>query len=141
MTQRGRKSSAALSVAGAVELVSRIGPPSGLTQVERDRWMAVVNARPAAWFGAEHSPLLLNYVRLLSTADKLAEQMAKFEPSWFEADDGPQRFGKLTTAYNATVAQAKALAVTMRLTQQSLYGPRRAGAEAGRVRSGARPWD
>ncbi len=140
MKQRGRKSVAALAVAGAVELVPRLGPPSGLTQVERTRWLAIVNSRPADWFGDEHAPILLNYIRLLSTADKLAEQLAKFEPEWFEADAGPQRFAKLTSSYTNVVAGIKSLATAMRLTQQSVYGPRGASTAAGRVRGGPKPW-
>ncbi len=100
----------------------------------------MVNSRPADWFGAEHSPLLLNYVRLLSMADKVSEQLAKFDPEWFEADSGPQRYKQLAATYVGITSAIKALAVTMRLTQQSVYTPQRAGTSSSRVRGGPKPW-
>jgi len=134
------ESAAALAVANTVVLVSRLAPVSGLSAVERNRWLAAVNSRPADWFGEEHAPMLLNYVRLLSVADTIADQLANFDPDWLNDEDGLRRYDRLNAAFTRTTGQIKTLAVTMRLTQQSVYNAKNAGTASSKGRRGPKPW-
>src|SRR4051812_26832221 len=96
MAQPGRKSAAALSVVGQLASVSRVHPPAELTDAQRGLWLETVNSRPAEWFGPEHVALLVEYVRHVSTADVLTQQIQAFDPAWLADDDGLRRMNTLT---------------------------------------------
>ena len=66
-----------------------------LSDAERAVWMATVNSKPADWFGLEHVPLLVDYVRHICKADVFDAQIKAFEPHWLATDDGLRRYGKL----------------------------------------------
>ena len=75
--------------------IARVGAPPMLSDAERAVWMATVNSKPADWFGLEHVPLLVDYVRHICKADVFDAQIKAFEPHWLATDDGLRRYGKL----------------------------------------------
>lgn len=135
MNQRGRKSSAALAVVDDQDMsLARIMPPSGLSQAERQVWMALVNSKPADWFGIEHVPLMVEYARHVCRGHVVAGQLDAFTDEWLATDDGLRRFKDLSGIANKTASMVKTLATSMRLTHQAVYhkdkagmGPNRAG--------------
>jgi hypothetical protein len=140
MTQPGKKSSAALSVVGVVASISRVAPPSSLTDAQRGLWLATVNSKPAEWFGDEHVPMLLEYVRHVSTADLLTREIEGFSPDMF-ADPEALKKLKTLTAMRAREAQViNALARSMRLTQQAVYRADKAATLTDRASSSRKPW-
>jgi len=127
MKQRGRKSAAYLAADIDAKGIARVGAPPMLSDAERAVWMATVNSKPADWFGLEHVPLLVDYVRHICKADVIDAQIKAFEPEWLAADDGLKRYGKLIDLAVKTSAAIKALATSMRLTQQTIYRADKAG--------------
>lgn len=140
MTQPGRKSAASFSVVGGLSVITRAPPPAELTDDQRALWLATVNSKPAEWFGPEHIPLLLEYVRHVSTAAMLTEQIQAFDPEWMTTDAGLKRM-KTLTAMRAREAQViNTLARSMRLTQQAVYRADKAATLTGKV-IGRQPWE
>ena len=64
MGTRGKTSSAALEVQGAIAIVRRPDAPLDLTPEETDEWAAVVDSLPADWFARETHGLLKQYPQL-----------------------------------------------------------------------------
>lgn len=116
-----RKSAAALSIAAPLSVYCRVAPPRDLTPGQRNLWLATVNSRPAEWFGDEHIPLLVEYVRHVETSDGLARQIDAFDPAWMTEDEGLRRYEKLLRLRAMETTVINALARGMRMTQQSLY--------------------
>jgi len=140
MIQRGRKSAASLAVVDLMSSVARVPPPSELTAAERNLWLATVNSKPAEWFGDEHVPMLVEYVRHVSSADMLTKQIQEFEPEWMKDDDGVRRLKNLM-AMRAREAQCiVTFARSMRLTQQSSYDKVRAASAGSKVTRSLKPW-
>lgn len=139
MAQPGRKSAASLSIASPVTAISRVAPPAGLTDKQRGLWLATVNSKPAEWFGDEHVPMLVEYVRHVETADMLTEQIENFDPEWLKDDDGLKRLDKLTGMRAREAALINTLARSMRLTQQSVYRADKAATLTDKGR-GRKPW-
>jgi hypothetical protein len=141
MQQRGRKSAASLAVVGAdVPGISRLGPPSTLTDGERAVWLATVNSKPAEWFGSEHVPLLVNYVRHTVAADVIDAQIRDFDPEWLKKDEGLDRYEKLRKLFRQETEAINRLARAMRLTHQSIYRADKAATLTGKAR-GRKPWE
>ena len=139
MAQPGRKSSAALSVVGEVSVISRAPPPEELTDDQRLLWLATVNSKPAELFGPEHVPMLVEYVRHVTTANFLTQQIEQFEPDWLATDEGLKRL-KTLTAMRAREAQCiNTFARSMRLTHQAVYRAHNAATLADKVKGGV-PW-
>lgn len=139
MAQPGRKSAASLSVVGEVTSLRRLAPAPGLTQTQLQIWLATVNSKPAEWFGDEHAPILLEYVRHVATADVLSRQIEEFDPAWMADDDGLRRFDKLTSMRAREAGVINTLARSMRLTQQAAYRADKA-ASLGDKGKGRKPW-
>ena len=118
MMQRGRKSAAALAV---VDDGCRTGisVPPGLTAGERVVWMTTVTSKPPDWFGSEHGPMLVEYVRCVCRAQVLDAQLKAFDDAWLATSEGLQRYDKLTVLAIRTAAIMHKLATAMRLTQQA----------------------
>src|SRR6476620_1705034 len=100
---------------------NRLRPPFELTDAQRSLWLATVNSRPSEWFGPEHVPLLVLYVKHAATADMLTRQIEAFDPKWLEDEAGIKRMNALTSMRAREAQCMKSLARSMRLTQQSLY--------------------
>lgn len=123
-----------------MSIVSRVPPPAELTDAQRGLWLETVNSKPAEWFGPEHIPLLLEYVRHVATADMLTQQIEAFDPKWLDDDDGLKRL-KTLTAMRAREAQCiNTFARSMRLTHQAVYDKQKAATLSGRVGKGRKPW-
>lgn len=104
-------------------------------------WVATVNARPADWFGSEHIPLLVNYVRHSVRADILAEQLREFDPAWLSDDDGLKRYERISKMARDETNAINVLARAMRMTHQSLYRADKAAVSVDNVARGRKPWE
>lgn len=141
MNQRGRKSTASLAVVGeGVRGISRLAPPGDLTEAERGVWLATVNSRPADWFGFEHIPLLVGYVRHAIRADVISKQIEGFDPSWLSDDDGIRRYERLLKMARDETKAVNDLARAMRMTHQSLYRADKAATVVSGT-SHKKPWE
>lgn len=139
MRQRGRKSSASQEImVGAVTLVERPEPPLELTPPEEDEWRSVVNAMPADWFPRETHALLAQYCRHAVAARKIA-MLIDAASSRDEVDVG--ELDKLLQMQGRETASLKAMAASMRLSQQASYSARGAGGEKSRRSMVKRPWE
>lgn len=121
MTQRGRKSAAALAVVSPEIGAPRALPPAGLTPAQRVVWLETVNSKPSEWFGPEHVPMLEAYCRHVATARALAQQIEEFDPDWLKDDDGLKRYDRLLGMHVRETGRVNEFARAMRLTQQSIY--------------------
>lgn len=130
-----------MSVVGReVPGITRLGPPATLSDGERGVWLATVNSKPAEWFGPEHIPLLVNYVRHVVAADVLDGQIREFDPGWLKGDDGLARYEKLRKLFRNETESINRLARAMRLTHQSIYRADKAATLTDRV-GNLRPWE
>ncbi|MFG5862719.1 hypothetical protein [Metapseudomonas sp. CR1201] len=139
MAERGKKSVASLAVAAPVGIDRRQAPPASLTAAQKAEWVAVVNARPADWFGDEHAGMLSQYCRHKVQADLIAQQLEQFDPAWLVDDEGLKRFDKLGAMLERETRAMNALLRSMRLTQQSLYNAK-SGNTASEKSKGKKPW-
>lgn len=138
MAQRGRKSTAALTVASINKAV-RLPAPAELTEAEKETWRQVMNAKPAGWFDKSHIPMLTQYVRHISHVAIIKDQIAMMKPEWLTGDDGLKRYDKLLAMHEREGRAISSLATRMRLTPQSTYDAKKG---AGYMpASGPKPWD
>ena len=128
-----RKSAAALSVVRPSPDVRPDEPP-GLSAEERALWRAVVDSKPADWFGPDSVPVLKEYVRAAVTCDTL-DGMVRAALKSRDVTDMKAAL-QMRDRESRRVA---GLATKLRLTQQSRYTPH-AAATAERKASGTRPW-
>lgn len=77
MGNRGRVSSAELSVVAPIDRVPRQKAPHDLNDEEVEVWAAVVNAEPADWFSPSNVPLVAQYCRHVVQARRIAELIEK----------------------------------------------------------------
>jgi ElaB/YqjD/DUF883 family membrane-anchored ribosome-binding protein len=139
MGTRGRQSAAALTVAGQINGISRLAPPAGLTQAQRNVWLEVVNSKPADWFGTEHIAILKRYVQAVVTAEIIDQQLEAFDPAWLLEDDGLKRYEKLSAIRAREAGVINTYARSMRLTQQSIYRADKAATLSDKSK-GRKPW-
>lgn len=137
MKQRGRKQ---LEAVAPVLSIPRCPPPADLSEYEAHVWATVVNTKPADWFTADTLPLLNSYVKHVSQARLLDNEIASFDPKWLRDDEGLKRYKVLTDMRDRESRAMTSLARSMRLTHQSRYVPHTAArvAEKG---GGKKPWD
>ena len=138
MRQRGKISASALEVPGAVAVVQRPAAPLDLTPEETDVWTETVDAMPADWFPRETWPLLRQWCRHTVTARRVS-QLIDAECAREEVDLGA--LDKLHKMQAKETAALKAMAASMRLSQQASYSARGAGGEKGRRATAKRPWE
>ena len=138
MKQRGKTSVAATSVASAVAVVRRPDAPLDLTPEETDVWAQTVDALPADWFPAETWPLLRQWCRHTVTALRVA-QMIDAASARDELDIAELK--ELMGMQAKETAALKALAASMRISQQASYSARGAGGEKSRRATVKRPWE
>lgn len=138
---RGRRSSSALAIsvpldASNVEALGRLKPPEGLSLAELRVWKVTVGSKPPEWFGIEHVPVLLGYVRASAAADewdRLAKALDK------EDRDYPKLLARYCGLRKQETNQVNLLARAMRLTHQAAY--RAASSLPRAANSEAKPWD
>ena len=128
-----RKSTASLSVV-SIGVPARLAPPDDLTPEQVSRWVAVVDSKPADWFGPDSAPLLKEYVRAEAMCDLLAVQIEAAV-----AGGEPGEVKALLDMRDKESKRLTSIATKLRLTQQSRYTPQ-AAATADKRASGARPW-
>ena len=137
MQQRGRKSAVALATGSLVTRQARPSVPLELTPEQGDEWQRIVDAMPADWFSVENEPLLIQYVRHRIEARRIAQLIDQTCAA--DELDVPA-YTELLKAQNRETASIKAMAASMRLSQQAKYGARAADTAA-RKRTVARPWE
>ena len=140
MGTRGKQSSAALELSGLaqqIEVVRRPDAPLDLTPEEADVWGETVDALPADWFARESWPLLKQWCRHTITARRVS-QMIDAESARDELNIGALK--ELLGMQAKETAALKALAASMRLSQQASYSARGAGGEKSRRSAMPKPW-
>ena len=127
-----RPSSESLSVA-AVSIPVRPDAPSDLTEYQRSIWDAVTNTKPPEWFESDSFPILRAYCIASERHRDISQELDKMEITTPDAKalmDMEEKQAKLIAA----------LAVKMRLTQQSRYTPQAAATANKKTASGKGPW-
>jgi prophage DNA circulation protein len=141
MGTRGKQSAAELEVAGLsgqISVIRRPDPPLDLTPEEADIWAETVEALPADWFPRESWPLLKQWCRHSVTARRVSQMIdAESARETLNVADLKELLGMQAKE----TAALKALAASMRLSQQASYSARGAGGEKSRRTAMKRPWD
>ena len=132
MRQKGRKSVASLTVI-ETGLPVRPSPPDELNVAEKELFTRITATKSVDFFDDVSVLLLSEFCRLKTSADLIADQIAKYDPEWLKTDDGVARYKSLSDMRDKTQGRMIALARSMRLTNQSRYPPGTAA-----TRSGAR---
>jgi hypothetical protein len=118
MIQRGRKSKIGMDM---VALLPGQGPqpPNDLTRDQRRLWNEIVATKPNTFWKADSFPLLKQYIRHITTADIVNEQIDEFDPARFADDQEVKRYHRLLSIRATETATIANLATKMRLTQAS----------------------
>ena len=123
-----------------MEVTPRQPPPAELSEIEAGIWLSVTNTKPADWFQADTTLLMIGYCKHGSTAMLLDRQIDGFDPGWLATDEGIDRFRKLTDMREKQTRAINALSRSMRLTQQSKYDLKVASTTAKKATS-KKPWE
>jgi hypothetical protein len=129
-----KKSAAGLAVIPANRVREATAAPADLGNAEKTLWVAVVESKPAEWFGPDSYPVLKEYVRAATMCDLLASRIAIA----LDGDDAGE-IKMLLDLRDKESRRSVSLATKLRLTQQSRYGARSADT-ADRRAGGKRPW-
>ena len=120
MNQRGRKSTAALSVVAAEERFERPKPPEKLSEAEGEVWKQVVAVKPADWFTADNLPLLADYCRHIVRQDKISE-MINGHSVYASDPEALKTYNHLIRLSDLESKAIAMLATKMRLTHSAKY--------------------
>lgn len=137
MGQRGRKSSADLSVVqdGEVRAEYRPKAPAELTEEQANEWTAVVDRMPAEWFPRETHSLLAQYCRHVVSARHIAQLIEHHEQAHKIDIDYYDRLLKMQEREGRA---ASSLATRMRITQQATYSGDKGKGKGNTV---SKPWE
>jgi hypothetical protein len=138
MKQRGKKSATAVATQEAVAVVNRPEPPLDLAPEEADVWSEIVDAMPADWFPRETWPLLKQYCRHAIMARRAAQLI---DQASARNDLDIAELKELAKMQRDETSALKAMAASMRLSQQASYSARGAGGEKSRRSTVKRPWE
>ena len=139
MQQRGRKSTAALSVVAGTSIDGRPKPLPSLTEEEQDVWFRTVDSEPADQFRtAALQQLLAEYCRHTVTAERFSRQVnrATDEGSNLSIED----VEKLCRCRDRETKALADKATKLRLTNQSRYTPGAAATAARNAGAAKKPW-
>jgi hypothetical protein len=129
MGQRGRTSSAALSVVAGTDIDGRPQAPSDLTEFQRGVWdRTVANEAADVFRTAALQQLLKEYCRHVETADRLSKQVDRAT-----SEGSNLSYQDIDCLLRMRDRETKALAdkaTKLRLTNQSRYTPGAAGTAA-----------
>jgi len=138
MGQRGRTSSAALSVVAGTDIDGRPKAPADLTEFQAEVWeRTVANESADVFKTAALQQLLKEYCRHVETADRLSKQVDRYT-----ADGSNYELSEIDCLLRMRDRETKALAdkaTKLRLTNQSRYTPG-AAATASKKEAGKKPW-
>jgi len=141
MEQRGRKSSAALSVVAGTEIDGRPKAPGDLTAFQQEVWdKTVANEAADTFKTAALQQLLKEYCRHVSSAALLTEKIDSFDSQWLDTDEGLDRYTKLVRTRDCETKALADKATKLRLTNQSRYTPGAAGTAAKKGATEKKPW-
>jgi hypothetical protein len=138
MGQRGRTSSAALSVVAGTDIDGRPQAPSDLTEFQRGVWdRTVANEAADVFRTAALQQLLKEYCRHVETADRLSKQVDRATGKGSNLS-----YQDIDCLLRMRDRETKALAdkaTKLRLTNQSRYTPG-AASTASKKASERKPW-
>jgi hypothetical protein len=141
MGQRGRASTAALSVVAGTDIDGRPKAPSDLTAYQTEVWERTVANEGADTFKtAALQQLLKEYCRHVSSAALLTEKIDSFDSQWLDTDEGLERYTKLVRTRDCETKALADKATKLRLTNQSRYTPGAAGTASKSIGSEKKPW-
>lgn len=129
-----RRSAASLAVVQALP-DARTPAPRVLNATEAELWRAVVDSKPADWFGADSVPVLTEYVRAACACDMLDAWLKRL----LDEDGSTGDVRIILDMRDKESRRVANLATKLRLTQQSRYTPQ-AASTADRKVAGKRPW-
>jgi hypothetical protein len=143
MEQRGRKSTAALSVVAGTQIDGRPRPPADLTERQAEIWNRTVGAEAADVFKtAALQQLLADYCRHVATGEWLSRQIEEaMKPvenggTPIDLDD----LNKLVRLRDCETKASADKATKLRLTNQSRYTPGAAATSAKNSGAERKPW-
>lgn len=127
MGTRGRKSRFELMSEGHAAGVAgvHLAPPAdaNLSAEERVVWVRTVESKPVSWFGQEHVPLLVGYVRHVVETARLQRELKGMDPA-----TNVRKYVLYTRLVDVAIRTLLSYARSMRLTQQSQLKAKAAGA-------------
>jgi hypothetical protein len=139
MGQRGRTSSAALSVVAGTDIDGRPQSPSDLTEFQRGVWdRTVANEAADVFRTAALQQLLKEYCRHVETADRLSKQVDRAT-----GEGSNLSYQDIDCLLRMRDRETKALAdkaTKLRLTNQSRYTPGAAATAAKSANEAKKPW-
>ena len=138
MTQRGRKSTAALATVTAMP-VRFLAAPADLSPDEAEVWGRVVATKPGDWWDAGSVPLLAQYARAVVQSETVAELVRRVSLALMTDPDELARYKELRKIQAALSGEISGLARAMRLTQQARYRADKAEPHS-RKATGNKPW-
>lgn len=133
-----------MSVVAVARIASRLDPPASLTDEEADVWKATVNSEPPGFFnGAAVQQILADYCRHVVAANLLSETISKAMRHGAKASDKVS-LKDLSLYLRMRDVETRAVgdkATKLRLTNQSRYRPKEAGAAGANKSEPVKPWD
>lgn len=115
MNQRGRKSASALAVLPVCGLERLPPPPENMPEDQGHIWDLVVKTPAFSLIGEEAYPLLAEYCRAVSTANKVAAEIESFDVSLITEDAGLKRWEKLLKLQAMVQGRVSDLALKLRI--------------------------
>ena len=141
-TKKAKKKKGVKKVPGA-GLKGRPHPPENMGPEEATLWVAIVNTRPADYFGEETQALLEEYVGYVIQGRKL-KGLILFK--WEESESGNEYLDtkdlkRLVAMAAQVTSKIVSLARSMRLTQQSIYLPDSSAGKGKPKDLDEKPWE
>ena len=140
MKQRGRKSSAELSVA-SISTIKRIPPPQHLSKEAATTWRAIMSLSSSEMIQPEAYPILVEYCRSIEQADLLAVEIGQCEPAWLKDDEGLKRFNTLLAMMERLTRAILSCAVKLRLTPSTRFHSETAARISSKASQEHKPWE
>ena len=144
MAQRGRKSTASLSVAAQVApvvITNRLAPSAHLSDAEQAVWLRLVADQPASAFTETHRDMLEMYCQHTVQASILSDEVQSFDRAWLADDDGLKRYDRLLAMREREVRAASSLATRLRITRQATTDPKTVGRAVANMGRSRKPWE
>jgi len=141
MKQRGRKSSASVSVisANGLEATTRPSPSPELTDEQANEWREIVNSLSADWFPRESLGLLAQYCKHIIASRHIGQLITEMETDEDE-EFLISKYDKLLQMQEREGRAISSLATRMRLTQQSVWTAEGAGTKNRNRAKSNKPW-